>query len=256
MIQDIYSFFHSVQANYGLSVHIRQENDKTVTLVDLDQLGKTLQREESCVEKKVLSSAEKVYFKRFKYLKRRKEWLGGRVAAKAAIHAFSGSAYRDAGQFSILPNEHGRPIAQGTAEGLTEEQINFSISISHSKRYAVALAASENSCGIDLQTISPKLSSLTDHFASDKELALLARQGADQDYDTWLTMLWTVKESLKKSTLHDQSVIFSGTETEQIRAVREHVYLFDCTVQGRPQSAAVYTLFPYILSISQADSPL
>ncbi|MCI5221323.1 MAG: 4'-phosphopantetheinyl transferase superfamily protein [Candidatus Electrothrix sp. AR4] len=253
MAQNIYTFFSSVQYTFGLAIHVRQDHDKVLTLVDLDQVGSALQKEEVYMTRAIFSTEEQIYFKRFKHIKRRNEWLGGRIAVKAAIRIFSDQEQSDLCQLTILPNEYGRPVAEGGIGG----QANLSISLSHCDRYAVALAGSGNACGIDLQKISQKLDSLTDHFASDKELALLGRQTADKKYhDTWLTMLWTVKESLKKSTLHDQSVIFSETETKRIIPVREHVYHFSCAVQGRPQAATVYNLSPYILSISQAGTGL
>jgi 4'-phosphopantetheinyl transferase EntD len=248
-LPDIYSFFSTVQNYCGLSVYIRHSSCGYVTLVDLDQVGKVLGDGITCMEKEILSEAEQLYFKRFKYLKRRKEWLGGRIAAKVALLTFAKPAQCGMRRLTILPDEYGRPVAEGLADGMGD----LSFSISHGDRYAVALAEPGNSCGIDLQKISKKLSSLTDHFASEKELALLACQSGDKGQDLWLTMLWTVKESLKKSILHSKSVIFSATEVEEITFVREHVYRFNCTVQGQPQSAVVYNLFPYILSMSQAD---
>jgi phosphopantetheinyl transferase (holo-ACP synthase) len=248
MPHDIHSFFSTVQNCCGLSIHLRQGDDHVVTLIDLDQVGDALRAGE-WLAREVLSAAEQAYFKRFNHLKRRKEWLGGRIAAKAGLLFFSEPEKSDVRQLTILPNKYGRPTAEGSSGG----QENLSISISHSGRYAVALAASGDTCGIDLQKISPKLASLTDHFASDKELVLLACQSTDEEQDTWLTMLWTVKETLKKSMLHDKSVIFSETETERITAVRKYIYRFICSVRGYPQSVTVYTLPPYILSISLPD---
>ncbi len=227
-----------------------------LSLVDLDLIEQSLQRDEAALLQRVLSAAEQEYFQRFKYMKRKKEWLGGRIAAKAAILALAlaspHAADRDLRSITILPNKHGRPIVEELPACLSALGNEPTISLSHSDGFAVALAREGSSCGIDLQEISPKLAGLTSHFATDAELQLLAQQ-AGCDEDTRLTMLWTVKEALKKALLHDQSVIFSATELREIILVSDSVRCFTCTVQGRTRSVRVYPLPPYILSITEEN---
>ncbi|MCI5167949.1 MAG: 4'-phosphopantetheinyl transferase superfamily protein, partial [Candidatus Electrothrix sp. GM3_4] len=235
-----------------------------MSLVDLDQIEQDLQRNEARFLQQVLSVAEQRYFQRFKYIKRKKEWLGGRIAAKAAILTFlhaTDHADQDLRSITILPNKHGRPIVEELSVGLTtanqESGTTISLSISHTDGFAVALAREGEegeSCGIDLQEISTKLAGLTSHFATDAELQLLAEQ-AGFDEDTRLTMLWTVKEALKKALLHDQSVIFSATELQEIALVSDSVRRFTCTVQGRIQSVLIHPLPPYILSMTEENTP-
>ncbi|XOF33298.1 MAG: 4'-phosphopantetheinyl transferase family protein [Candidatus Electrothrix sp. YB6] len=245
---DIYFFFPTVVDCFGLTVRTRQDTHGPLALVDLAQVEYALQDSNGYLERATLSDAEQIYFRKFRYLKRRKEWLGGRIAVKAALQA--GKKTDDVRQLSVLPNRYGLPIVGG-GHGKT---IDFSVSISHSGGYAVALAAEgQTACGIDLQRISDKLSSLTKYFASDRELTLLAGQ-SDYDRHTWLTMLWAVKECLKKSILHDQSVVFSETEVETILPVNGYTCHFTCTVQGQDAQAEVYLLPPYVLAISQGSS--
>ncbi|MCI5145057.1 MAG: 4'-phosphopantetheinyl transferase superfamily protein [Candidatus Electrothrix sp. AR3] len=237
------TFFSAPLFLCGISIALHAaHNQQVITLVDLEAplLGKSAQ---------LLSPKEQEYYKRFKYQKRRKEWLGGRIAAKAALMQ---AGFADqAKQLTILPDEFGRP----RATGMQVEQAKVSFSISHSSRYAVALAMPGQSCGIDLQKISPKLADLTNHFATAQELSLLARQPDISSEDLGLTMLWAAKESLKKSLLYDQSMIFSGTETREIQLLQEHVWQFECTVEGHGvQRATLYDLAPYILALCQADA--
>jgi phosphopantetheinyl transferase len=245
---DIHSFFPTVAdwpALEFLEIRARQDGCNSFALVDLAQVDRALQEGNGYLERAMLSDAEQLYFRKFRYPKRRNEWLGGRIAVKAALQA--GKEIDDVRQLSVLADKHGRPIVTG-ANG---RERGSSVSISHSGGYAVALAAQGPACGIDLQRISGKLSSLTKYFASDKELTLLAGQ-AVHDRDTWLTMLWAAKECLKKSILHDQSVIFSETEVKTILPVNRYTCRFTCTVQARAAQAEVYILAPYILAISQA----
>ncbi|WP_417910609.1 4'-phosphopantetheinyl transferase family protein [Candidatus Electronema sp. PJ] len=207
-----------------------------VALVDLDQL----QEHEAEL---LLSEAEREFLQRFRYPKRRREWLGGRVAAKTALLTLhEPEAFQ---QLTILPNEHGRPMVSGAAKS------SAALSITHSGSYAAALAVQGASCGIDLQEISDKLPSLTGYFAAATELELLAQQPKLGSEETALTMLWAVKEAVKKSVLTDQPGIFAGITVERIIAVREHVWQFECAVQGYlQQSAMVYDLSPYVLALT------
>ncbi|MCI5142458.1 MAG: 4'-phosphopantetheinyl transferase superfamily protein [Candidatus Electrothrix sp. ATG1] len=251
---DIYSYFTG-QYHYGdLPVQLCQEKRQSLSLVALDQIEQAIQLNATSLLQCVLSPAEQGYFQRFQYMKRKKEWLGGRIAAKAAMLTFSrASDNQKLNSITILPNKHGRPIAEKVPACLSAQGSELIISLSHSDCFAVGLARLTRkgaSCGVDLQKISTKLAGLTSHFATDEELQLLAKQ-ADCDEDIRLTMLWTAKEALKKALLHDQSVIFSATELQEIALVSDSIRRFTCTVQGQCHSVLVHTLSPYILSITE-----
>ncbi|MCI5137580.1 MAG: hypothetical protein D3922_04005, partial [Candidatus Electrothrix sp. AR1] len=85
---NIRSFFPARHNSNGIPVHLRQEGQQTLSLVDLELIKQSLQRDEATLLQRILSTAEHTYFQRFKYIKRKKEWLGGRIAAKAAILSF------------------------------------------------------------------------------------------------------------------------------------------------------------------------
>jgi len=244
----IFTFFPYTLPLCDLTIHIKTEQQKCTALIDLGQLGNALEHSDSKLPEQLLSEAEQTYFERFSYPKRRREWLGGRIAAKAAMLelAESGQLQDKLRHLSILPNEQGRPIA--------DEMSDIAISISHSSGFAVALAVKGATCGIDLQKESTKLPDLTDRFASAQELTILAGLPASGDQVTGLTMLWATKESLKKSILHDQPAIFSGIQVQQATVVRDNEYCFYCKVKGHPdQTAMVYNFSPYILSLTRAD---
>ena len=254
---NIFSFFPNQQRYKNLLVHLCQEKRQALALVDLALIEQAIEQHESQLLQQVLSTAEQKYFQRFKYMKRKKEWLGGRLAAKAAIlalPAFTNGADQALPGITVLPNKHGRPCLEQLPSCLPARSNQPVISISHSDDFAVALARLKGICGLDLQTITTRLAGLTDHFATDAEMQLLAEQAAC-DEDTRLTMLWTVKEALKKGVLHDQSVIFSETELHQLtrlnESINEAVWRFICTVQGHQQSVLVHCLSPYILSITE-----
>lgn len=249
---NISSFFPNKQSYNNLPLRLYQERGQALTLVDLNLIEQAAEQNEPQLLQQVLSTAEQAYFQRFKYMKRKKEWLGGRVAAKAALLACFPLPDQVLTSITLLPNKHGRPIIEEVPACLSALGTEPAVSLSHSDDFAVALARSNSrsSCGIDLQKISTKLAGLTAHFATDAELQLLAEQ-AGCDEDTHLTMLWTAKETLKKALLHDQSVIFSETELHELTRLNKSVWRFTCTVQEKSQSVLVHALFPYILSITE-----
>ena len=244
----IHLFFPSSIPLCGLTLHARTKAHSCIVLLDLEQVEDTLEQRDLRLPKHVLSGPELSYFKRFSYPKRRREWLGGRIAAKAAMLEL-GKPDRMPGrlqQLSILPDDHGRPVA--------DTMQDISISISHSGQFAVGFAVKGGTCGIDLQQISSKLPGLTDRFASAHELTVLAELTAPGDLTTKLTMLWAAKEALKKSLLHDQPAIFSGIELQRVTIIQDHAYHFCCTVDGHlEQTAMLYNFSPYILSLTEAD---
>ena len=243
-----HSFFPSSISLCGLAILARTNSQSCIAFIDLEQIEDTLEQRDSRLPKQVLSEPELSYFKRFSYPKRRREWLGGRIAAKAAMLELNkpDRMHGRLQQLSILPDDHGRPIAD------TMEDI--SISISHSGRFAVGLAVRRETCGIDLQQISSKLPGLTDRFASSRELTVLAGVPVLGDQTTRLTMLWAAKEALKKSLLHDQPAIFSGIKLQRITVIQDHAYRFYCTVDGHlEQTTMTYDFSPYILSLTTTD---
>ncbi len=207
-------------------------------LVDLTSL-----REDEAVQ--LLSEAELDFFQQLRHAKRRREWLGGRIAAKAALLNLPENAAfaTQAPLLTILPDTQGRPVVSGGADDLA-------LSITHSGGYAAALAAPGISCGIDLQIISTKLPSLTKYFATAAELDLLAGQPELGGETAALTMLWAVKEAVKKS-LPTQPGMFAGITVSRITAANEGAWHFDC---GQ-RSAVAYVFPPYVLALTSTVSP-
>lgn len=234
--------FFTARSICGMPVHLRTAGRQRLALVDLELLR------EDAAASLLLSEEERKYFERFQYTKRRREWLGGRVAVKAALlHLAEADDFqRQAQQVSILPDVHGRPTISGPAGQ------PLALSVSHSGGYAAAMAVRGISCGIDLQRISAKISSLATRFASPAELDMLARQSGLGSEETRLTMLWAVKEAVKKSVLADQPVFFAGIEAVKIVPAGERGWLFVCTAGNLPaQLAVVYDFSPYILALTQ-----
>lgn len=144
-----------------------------------------------------LAPEELAIFKEFRLGKRRAEWLAGRWAAKNAALTLLTSTDCDPRQLTVLADKHGRPMLKAPGRSACHLP---QISISHSGAHAVALAAWQT-CGIDVQKISPQLARVADHFCSMPERELLASTViAESDgHDlAGLALLWTAKEALRK----------------------------------------------------------
>jgi len=244
--EPIFSFFPNTFAVQGITLFYKIGESCNV-LVDLDQLSTVFEEQDSSLPLFLLSVEEQSFFSRFKYPKRRKEWLGGRLAAKTAMLLFSHQPHTLADELpglSILPNKHGRPIASTFPD--------LSISISHSSRFAAAMAVKDASCGIDLQKISPKLPDLTSRFTSEQEKKKLTGLRPTLELTTALTMIWTAKEAVKKSMLHDQPTIFSGIALQEVTKITKNNYLFSCKALGCKdlQKVAIHTCPPYVLALT------
>ncbi|GEM_PF-2438305 len=137
-----------------------------------------------------LSREEEESLARFSLEKRRREWLGGRLAAKCAVSRLLGSEKPAWPAIGIGAAEDGRPLVR-TQPGLH-------LSISHSGPLAGALAAT-TACGFDLQELTGRLLALRSRFLSRPEEALLARELLPRAGTIGaLTLLWSAKEAIRK----------------------------------------------------------
>ena len=132
----------------------------------------------------ILSGRERAFFNTLKLPKRRKEWLGGRLALKKLVAAQTDVS---ATEIEILPQENsGKPLLY--VRGKMSE---LPFSITHSNGYAVAAITTDAwYIGIDLEKVTHRMDSWKKDFFHPSELVA-------QD-DAFLTSLWTQKEAATK----------------------------------------------------------
>ncbi len=106
--------------------------------------------------------------------RRQKEWLAARCLVKEIIPSPS----------EIFYNEHGKPILQSG---------DYTISISHSERYAAVLLSKEDKAGVDIQKIKPDIGKGIDYFLNNQE-----QLWVDSTDFIVLNILWSCKESVFK----------------------------------------------------------
>ena len=133
--------------------------------------------------------------------KRRREWLGGRVAAKEAARSLMtrrGLAAPPLSGLTVRADEDGRPRLWLAA---ADRPVLPAISISHSGDYAGALAVSGADCGLDIQRVTPRVMRVGERFLSGAEMALLAASPclAGLDPAARFCLAWAAKEAARKA---------------------------------------------------------
>jgi 4'-phosphopantetheinyl transferase EntD len=185
------------------------------TMLDLDHLRTHLHEgQETALGQEWLHREEQERLQTLHYEKRHLEWLGGRICAKQASLQYLHdnnlpnwgqnsilstrtleSATLCAPQLQIMTAASGRPLLDNSV--LPGDLSPPHISISHSRRYALAVAAS-TPCGIDIQVTSDALGRVKERFCSQEEEGLLGHELEGLQLPDRLTLLWAAKEAVKK----------------------------------------------------------
>jgi len=204
--------FSSLQAREFL----QYQHDMAYILLDL----------ENSVETKTaanyLSSREQEYLGRFASDKRKKEWLGGRFAAKyaAARVLLQSNNPLDWSNLTVIADEKGRPFLVAD----TKEAVLPDISISHSGGLAAAMAVSKGLCGIDIQQITARVDKVRERFCSPGDERILGSffNASFAEPTPVLTKLWAAKEALRKVANSSPLPGFMELELHEIIASSSH----------------------------------
>ena len=232
------------QHNGALRLRYRNEENECLTLVDTSQVSDLLSREQQALLS-WLSDEEQQYLAHFRFPKRYNEWLSGRIAAKCCLlQSLKKHALFRPGACSILPDSHGRPVLSGP-----ETAASMKLSISHSHQYAVAMTA-DSACGIDIQHIGTRILKVRDRIATAEELALADSLQAGSR-EAGLTLLWVVKEAVKKHRLSEQAGIFEAIALERVTPGHtKNSWQAQCrlTENKRSQSVRIVHLNNYMMA--------
>lgn len=231
------TFFHHYCCQIGmLHLRFRYEGDICLALVDIPDIIDTAS-DSASLPLEWLSEEEKHYLQRFRFPKRHNEWLCGRMAAKCCLLMApkdSLLSYK-ARDITILPDEHGRPVVS------THLEHPKNISISHSHRFAVAMAA-QTPCGLDIQHITTQILKVQDRLAGEEEIAFV-RQQVSGTMQTCLTLIWCVKEAVKKHRLPDQAGLFEVITIEDIKEQETNLsWTVHCRLRNFSQRQTVHVI--------------
>ena len=151
-----------------------------------------------------LSKEEKDLLGTLALAKRRREWLGGRFAAKHATAQLLEQVESQKhdmhwSRYDIIVDKNGRPYL--SADNKNAAHLTMpDISISHSGSMAVAMAVQKGFCGVDIQKVTQKVFKVSDRYCSHSEKQILEEffPVEPEKQAAPLTKLWAAKEALRK----------------------------------------------------------
>ncbi len=201
-----------------------------ISLIDLRSLENNFNGlPEIPASSKLLSPDERQLYNNFSFKKRKLQWLGGRIAVKHAasrlIHPAAKNLLPYFTDISVIPSHSGKPKLSW--QGIKANKLP-SISLSHSKHLAVAIAAETKTCGIDVQIVTKQIHNIREKFTDHKEEMILKNNSQGLNKTEQLTLLWAAKEAVKKGILHQQPTFFSGIQMQDL--TKEQFYLIQFTV--------------------------
>ena len=194
-------------------------HDMKCVVLDLLKFEREIQKlGEEMVIDRYLSLQEQGYWGRLTSGKRKREWLGGRFAAKyvaAKVLSQAGNNV-DWYRLAFIYDKMGRPfiVADDKTVSLPD------ISISHSVDLAVSMAVSKGRCGIDIQKITDRIERIRERFCTTQEEQVLFSffSGIYKQHAVVLTKLWAAKEALRKVAKDSILPGFLQLELKEINA--------------------------------------
>lgn len=181
----------------------------TYGIVELEPIYYELPKNEVAFLKKFLTPLERQTFKKFSVLKRKAEWLGGRLAAKQAFRKYQGR-YEGNDQLNVINifNDSNRaPYIDGYT--------GLNLSISHAGDYAVAVLG-RFPIGVDIERVTVRPQMFSNYFLCHEEQQVIQKV-ADQPEKIadLLTYFWTRKEAVSKVLQKGGSLNFKTINTCQ-----------------------------------------
>lgn len=176
-------------------------NTTALHILGLERLRGLLEQADSAATlDRWLTAEEQRLVTGFTLPKRKLEWLGGRLTAKASLlYLLTNHAPLPApNRLAILPDRTGRPLLSSQDAPLPAK---LSFSISHSGGHAATLACLDRPCGLDIQHLSPVLEGIKERFCTAAERRLLQEcpQLARHSKIERLALLWSAKEAFRKA---------------------------------------------------------
>lgn len=148
-----------------------------------------------------LTSWEMTALEKLESHRRQREWLSGRLLAKALALSMleARSLSVCASDLEIRPTLHGAPKLVAAKSKLENALVNASLSLSHSHGHAAALLALDGLrlVGVDVEKIRPRTPAFIERVFSERERALLS--SLPLETDAGVILAWTLKEATAKA---------------------------------------------------------
>ncbi|HZG80134.1 MAG TPA: 4'-phosphopantetheinyl transferase superfamily protein [Brevibacillus sp.] len=188
----------------------------------------------------ILHPNEYEYFRTLRYEKRQLSYLLGRLAAKKAL-----SLLLDETDLTSMEIKSG-VFQQPVVHYLSTETVG--VSISHTGRYAVALAFPEvHPMAIDMETITLDHQEAIQTQLTSKEIEWLA--SCQLPVEVAGTLLWTIKEGLSKVLRTGLTIPCALMEINELRKIRAHDYYESAFTHFRQYKSRSWIVHDQVVSI-------
>ena len=189
---------------------VSQELDRfglILSSVNVNDIKERLEESGNVAYKELLSEWEYLYISNLKFLKRKSEFISGRIAGKEAFISFlkkSKSIGFDYKKLNFNDIEIRRFDTGEPAVFIDEKKVDIHISITHSGKFALSLIGDcreFKGIGIDLERIEARDEAFLNIAFNKNEISILGSQnltGLKWD-DEKVTRFWTIKESVLKT---------------------------------------------------------
>ncbi len=169
-----------------------------LTMLEIDTAAELYEEQHSLA--RLLAVEEQAKYATYSLVKRKNEWLAGRMCAKTAVIKQLSATMPIAYSEIIIANHNsGRPYVKLAQS--SNRQHSMDISISHSHNYAIGVCA-DWLCGVDIQKYNDSLFRIQERFCSPDESLLLGERLASFKEKDTLNLLWTAKEAVRKTMSH------------------------------------------------------
>jgi phosphopantetheinyl transferase len=147
---------------------------------------------------------------------RRLEWLGARICLKTLL--VRRTWVDDPRDCEVVKDPRGRPrLARLTT---SDPDVGYQCTLSHKDRFACAAISSAPGVrlGVDIETVSPRLSRVAAAFVHDRDVVIGERSSEER-----LAILWTLKESCSKVLGRGLAMSLLDVTCEEIAPGRHRV---------------------------------
>lgn len=208
-----------------------KKENVSISFVNISIVERQLEEHGSISYRKLLTEWEYEYLNNIKVLKRKSDFLAGRLAGKKAVMSYTMRMKNQSLQFSdieIKKMETGEPSIY-----INNNSSNMLISISHSGIFATAIVVNYPDyagIGIDIEKIEKRDESFLDVAFNQSEIAIIKSNklqefnNPETGKDGDITKYWTIKESVLKSLssglnmdLKDIEIIESDSDETEIK---------------------------------------
>lgn len=190
-----------------------------------------------------LSPREAEIHEAFRFERRRRDWLAGRLAAKRVLLGYLDEPGLALAGVEVLPEESRLPLAYRVLGDGSSSRIPVSISISHRGGAAAAAVLAEEAgrVGVDIELMEPRSEALAeDNFTSGEHDLMRALPPAWAEWS--IAIIWSLKEASLKAAGLGLSVPATDAEVVAMdtRGCRASIRLTGEAAGSGPTDAAAW----------------